>query len=68
MNSVFNIHGGIHPEEEKHLSNPGTVLDAGLPPSLVLPLSQRKAPLKSGNRVRRGAASVTGIAAITAYW
>ncbi|MDA9581032.1 electron transport complex subunit RsxC [Luminiphilus sp.] len=40
MNSVFNIHGGIHPEEEKHLSNPGTVLDAGLPPSLVLPLSQ----------------------------
>lgn len=40
MNTVFNIHGGIHPAEEKHLSNPGIVVDAGLPPSLVLPLSQ----------------------------
>ena len=40
MNTFFKIHGGIHPEEEKDLSNPGTVLDAGLPQSLVLPLSQ----------------------------
>ena len=40
MNTIFKIHGGIHPDEEKQLSNPGTVLDAGLPPSLILPLSQ----------------------------
>ena len=40
MNTFFNIHGGIHQEEEKHLSNPGTVLDAGLHHSLILPLSQ----------------------------
>jgi electron transport complex protein RnfC len=40
MNTIFKIHGGIHPDEEKQLSNPGTVLDAGVPPSLILPLSQ----------------------------
>ncbi len=40
MNTVFGIHGGIHPPEEKALSNPGTILDAGIPPTLVLPLSQ----------------------------
>ena len=40
MNTVFDIHGGVHPPEEKCLSNPGTILDAGIPPTLVLPLSQ----------------------------
>jgi len=37
---IHNIHGGIHPPEEKALSRPGTVLDAGLPNTLILPLSQ----------------------------
>ena len=40
MKAAFGIHGGIHPPEEKQLSNPGTVLDAGLPAQLVIPLSQ----------------------------
>ena len=40
MKAGFGIHGGVHPPEEKQLSNPGTVLDAGLPSSLIIPLSQ----------------------------
>ena len=40
MRTLYDIHGGIHPPEEKSLSNPGTVIDAGLPDKLVLPLSQ----------------------------
>ncbi len=40
MRTVYAIHGGIHPPEEKHLSHPGKVLDAGLPSELILPLSQ----------------------------
>ncbi len=40
MRTIHDIHGGIHPPEEKALSNPGTVLDAGLPKKLILPLSQ----------------------------
>ena len=40
MNSVHTIHGGIHPREEKQLSRPGQVIDAGLPHELILPLSQ----------------------------
>lgn len=38
--AAYGIHGGIHPPEEKALSNPGKVVDAGLPDRLVLPLSQ----------------------------
>lgn len=40
MSVIYDIHGGIHPPEEKALSNPGTVIDAGLPEHLILPLSQ----------------------------
>lgn len=40
MRLVNDIHGGIHPPEEKALSKPGTVIDAGLPEVLILPLSQ----------------------------
>src|SRR6056300_307312 len=40
VRTVYGIHGGIHPPEEKHLSHPGKVLDAGLPSELILPLSQ----------------------------
>ena len=37
---MHNIHRGIYPPEEKSLSNPGEVIDAGLPEKLLLPLSQ----------------------------
>lgn len=40
MRFAHKIHGGIHPLEEKALSNPGVVIDAGLPDELILPLSQ----------------------------
>ncbi len=40
MRLINDIHGGIHPPEEKSLSKPGTVIDAGLPEVLILPLSQ----------------------------
>ncbi|MGB0764986.1 MAG: electron transport complex subunit RsxC [Luminiphilus sp.] len=59
MTTVFDIHGGIHPPEEKSLSNPGEVLEAGIPPTLVLPLSQHigKPPtleVAIGDRVKGG--------------
>jgi len=37
---LWDFHGGIHPEEHKQLSNQSPLLDAGLPPLLVLPLKQ----------------------------
>ncbi len=59
MRVVHDIHGGIHPPEEKSLSNPGTVLDAGIPERLVLPLSQHigapaSAVVTVGDRVLAG--------------
>ena len=59
MTTVFDIHGGIHPPEEKSLSNPGELLEAGIPPTLVLPLSQHigKPPtleVAIGDRVKGG--------------
>ena len=59
MRRVHNIHGGIHPPEEKDLSNPGVVVDAGLPDKLILPLSQHigapaKATVAVGDRVLGG--------------
>jgi electron transport complex protein RnfC len=40
MRKIFDFHGGIHPPENKHQSLGGTIRDAGIPPELVLPLSQ----------------------------
>ncbi|MCD8547806.1 MAG: electron transport complex subunit RsxC, partial [Aeromonadaceae bacterium] len=37
---LWDFHGGIHPEEHKQLSSQTTLLEAGLPPLLVLPLKQ----------------------------
>ncbi|MEE4146829.1 MAG: electron transport complex subunit RsxC [Halieaceae bacterium] len=40
MRKIFDFHGGIHPPENKQQSLRGAIRDAGIPPELVLPLSQ----------------------------
>ncbi len=71
MRRVHGIHGGIHPPEEKQLSNPGAVVDAGLPGHLVLPLSQHigapaKAVVSVGDRVLAGQCLASATGAVSA--
>ncbi|GAB3375891.1 electron transport complex subunit RsxC [Spongiibacter taiwanensis] len=40
MRKIWDIHGGIHPPENKHQSMQGPIRQAGIPPQLVLPLAQ----------------------------
>lgn len=40
MRKIWTFHGGIHPAENKHQSVRTPIADAGVPPELVLPLSQ----------------------------
>ena len=40
MRRVFDFHGGIHPAENKQQSLRSPIRSAGIPPQLVLPLSQ----------------------------
>ena len=40
MRKIFGFHGGIHPPEHKHPSADAPIAAAGIPPTLVLPLSQ----------------------------
>ena len=40
MRKVFDFHGGIHPQENKHQSVSLPIADAGVPDELILPLSQ----------------------------
>jgi len=40
MRKIFDFHGGIHPPENKEQSLHCAIRDAGIPPVLVLPLSQ----------------------------
>ncbi|MAT91656.1 MAG: electron transport complex subunit RsxC [Halioglobus sp.] len=40
MRKIFDFHGGIHPPENKHQSVRTPIADAGIPPELVIPLSQ----------------------------
>lgn len=59
MRRVFDFHGGIHPAENKHQSLRHPIRDAGVPPQLVLPLSQHigapSRPLvQAGDRVLKG--------------
>ena len=59
MRKIFDFHGGIHPPENKRQSQQGGIRDAGIPPELVLPLSQHiGAPAKPtvavGDRVLKG--------------
>ncbi len=59
MRKIFDFHGGIHPPENKHQSLRTGIADAGIPPELVLPLSQHiGAPatpvVEIGERVLKG--------------
>ncbi len=40
MRKTFSFHGGIHPPENKHQSVRSAITDAGIPPELIIPLSQ----------------------------
>nr|CAI78738.1 predicted NADH:ubiquinone oxidoreductase, subunit RfnC [uncultured Gammaproteobacteria bacterium] len=40
MRKIFDFHGGIHPPENKHQSVSRPITNAGIPPELVIPLSQ----------------------------
>ena len=40
MRKIFDFHGGVHPQENKHQSVRTPIADAGIPPELVIPLSQ----------------------------
>ncbi len=40
MRKIFDFHGGIHPPENKRQSLQSPIMDAGVPPELVIPLSQ----------------------------
>lgn len=59
MRRVFDFHGGIHPAENKSQSLRNPIRSAGVPPQLVLPLSQHigapSRPLvQVGERVLKG--------------
>jgi len=59
MRKVFDFHGGIHPAENKAQSLRSAIADAGVPPELILPLSQHLgAPavpvVEVGERVLKG--------------
>ena len=40
MRKVWDIHGGVHPAENKHQSNQQPIAAAGIPDELIFPLSQ----------------------------
>jgi Na+-translocating ferredoxin:NAD+ oxidoreductase subunit C len=59
MRKTFEFHGGIHPPENKHQSVRTPIADAGMPPELIIPLSQHiGAPARPvvtvGERVLKG--------------
>ena len=59
MRQVFDFHGGIHPQENKHQSVTSPITPAGIPDELILPLSQHiGAPaipiVQVGQRVLKG--------------
>jgi electron transport complex protein RnfC len=56
---LHDFHGGIFPPERKSLSSDGAIVAAGIPPQLVLPLSQHIGPVAEavvavGDRVLGG--------------
>ena len=74
MRKVFDFHGGIHPVENKHQSVRTPIADAGIPPELVLPLSQHiGAPacpvVAVGDRVLKGQmiAEATGFVSVPVH-
>lgn len=59
MRRVHDFHGGIYPAERKSLSNHVPIRSAGIPPQLVLPLSQHIGPAAKPI-VRRGQSVLGG--------
>ncbi|WP_339678048.1 electron transport complex subunit RsxC [uncultured Zhongshania sp.] len=59
MRKIWDIHGGIHPAENKHQSLHNPIENAGIPPQLILPLAQHigapASPIVNvGDRVLKG--------------
>jgi electron transport complex protein RnfC len=70
MRKTWTFHGGIHPPENKHQSVGRPIAPAGIPPELVLPLSQHiGAPAEPvvavGDRVLKGQVIATSQAFVS---
>ncbi|MCF5841551.1 electron transport complex subunit RsxC [Aeromonas veronii] len=57
--TLWDFHGGIHPADNKLQSSQSPVVDAGLPPRLIIPLRQHAGPagdllVQVGNKVKKG--------------
>jgi Na+-translocating ferredoxin:NAD+ oxidoreductase subunit C len=57
--NLWDFHGGIHPPENKHQSSLTPVVDAGLPPQLIIPVRQHAGPagdllVQVGDKVKKG--------------
>ncbi|MFM4783285.1 electron transport complex subunit RsxC [Aeromonas veronii] len=57
--TLWDFHGGIHPADNKLQSSQSQVVDAGLPPRLIIPLRQHAGPagdllVQVGDKVKKG--------------
>ncbi|WP_429066131.1 electron transport complex subunit RsxC [Aeromonas veronii] len=57
--TLWDFHGGIHPADNKLQSSQSPVVDAGLPPRLIIPLRQHAGPagdllVQVGDKVNKG--------------
>ncbi|MEG3027753.1 MAG: electron transport complex subunit RsxC, partial [Aeromonas sp.] len=57
--NLWDFHGGIHPPENKDQSSLTPVVDAGLPPQLIIPVRQHAGPagdllVQVGDKVKKG--------------
>ncbi|WPC71927.1 electron transport complex subunit RsxC [Aeromonas hydrophila] len=57
--TLWDFHGGIHPPENKDQSSLTPVVDAGLPPQLIIPVRQHAGPagdllVRTGDKVKKG--------------
>ena len=57
--TLWDFHGGIHPADNKLQSSKSPVVDAGLPPRLIIPLRQHAGPagdllVQVGDKVKKG--------------
>ncbi len=71
MRKIFDFHGGIHPEENKHQSLRTPIRCAGIPAQLVLPLAQHigapaRPVVEVGERVLKGQMIAEGPSVVSA--
>jgi electron transport complex protein RnfC len=57
--TLWDFHGGIHPADNKLQSSQSPVVDAGLPPRLIIPVRQHAGPagdllVQVGDKVKKG--------------